>query len=82
MSHAEEERIGRRTDGITRSVVEALLEQLNPELGMSVLAQCYRIAKLDGVITAEEREVLEAIAQKFDIDLDALERENNDSPKA
>ena len=62
--------------------LEELLERLNPELGMSVLAQCYRIAKLDGVITVEERKVLEAIAQKFDIDLDALERENNDSPKA
>ena len=62
--------------------LEALLEQLNPELGMSVLAQCYRIAKLDGVITPQEREVLEAIAQKFDIDLDGLERENNESPQA
>ncbi len=57
--------------------LEQLLERLEPELGMSVLAQCYRIAKLNGVISDEERKVLEAIAQKFDIDLDALEKENS-----
>ena len=50
--------------------LEELLERLEPELGMSVLAQCYRIASLDGVITTQERKFLEAIALKFDIDLD------------
>ncbi|NES73730.1 MAG: hypothetical protein F6K24_55350, partial [Okeania sp. SIO2D1] len=53
--------------------LEILLEKLSPDLAMSVLAHCYRIAKLDGIITPEEQAILEAIAKKFEIDLSLLE---------
>ncbi|MDY7002537.1 MAG: TerB family tellurite resistance protein [Cyanobacteriota bacterium] len=55
--------------------LEILLEKLSPDLAMSVLAHCYRIAKLDGMITPEEQAILEAIAKKFEIDLSLLEIE-------
>ncbi|MEA5518635.1 EcsC family protein [Limnoraphis robusta CCNP1315] len=53
--------------------LESLLQQLHPDFAPSTLMQCYRIAQADGVITAKERKVLEAIAAQFDLNLNEIE---------
>jgi len=53
--------------------LEALLNQLNRDFAVPLLAQCYRIAQLDGVTNPDEKQVMEAIATKFDIDLNSIE---------
>ena len=53
--------------------LDRLLEQLSPDFAMLLLGRCYRIAQLDGVITPEEQKVLDAIAEKFEIDLTTVE---------
>lgn len=52
--------------------LETLLDQLDPELAPALLARCSHIAQLDNVITFEEAKVLNAIARKFQLDLDAV----------
>ena len=42
-----------------------LLEQLNSDFAVALLAQCEKIANLDGVITSEETQVIQAIRKKF-----------------
>ena len=48
--------------------LDTLLNQLNRDFAVPLLAQCYRIAQLDGKTSAVEARVMEAIATKFDID--------------
>ncbi len=50
----------------------ALLDQLNPDFAVPLLAQCYRIAHTSEEMVAEEVTVLEAIASRFEIDLDEV----------
>ncbi|RCJ26942.1 hypothetical protein A6770_01850 [Nostoc minutum NIES-26] len=45
--------------------LENLLEQINSDFAVPLLAQCQKIAQLDGVITAEEAKVLETINTKL-----------------
>lgn len=52
--------------------LDTLLEQLNRDFALPLLAQCYRIAQIDGVTTSAEAKVMEAIATKFDIDLTSI----------
>ena len=52
--------------------LDTLLNQLNRDFAIPLLAQCYRIAQLDGISTPEETRVIESIANKFDIDLDSI----------
>lgn len=52
--------------------LEALLELLDRDFAMPLLAQCYRIAQLDGVTSEAEARLLNAIASKFDLDLKAI----------
>ncbi len=52
--------------------LQALLYQLNRDFAFPLLAQCYRIAQLDSAIQPAQKRVMEAIATKFDIDLDAI----------
>ena len=52
--------------------LDALLNQLNRDFAMPLLAQCYRIAQLDGVTNPDEKQVIAAIATKFDIDLNSI----------
>jgi uncharacterized protein (DUF697 family) len=54
--------------------MDELLNQLNRDYAMPLLAQCYRIARLDEVNSAEEVQVMEAIAQRFGIDLNSIKR--------
>lgn len=48
--------------------LDTLLNQLNRDFAVPLLAQCYRIAQFDGKITPDEQKVIQAITTKFDID--------------
>lgn len=50
----------------------ALLEQLNRDFALPLLAQCRRIAESNGEISVEEANVLNAIAEKFGINIKDL----------
>ena len=45
--------------------LDQLLDQLNNEFAVFLLAQCERLTELDGVVTAEEQAVLETILAKL-----------------
>jgi uncharacterized protein (DUF697 family) len=45
--------------------LEQLVDQLDEEFGVFLLAQCQRIAEFDGVVTEAEAEVLETIAAQL-----------------
>lgn len=53
--------------------LDTLLNQLNRDFAVPLLAQCYRMAQMDGGTTPESAKVMEAIATKFDIDLNSIE---------
>jgi len=52
--------------------LEDLLALLNRDFAIPLLAQCYRIAQADGVQTPAENEIIQAIATKFNIDVNAI----------
>ena len=52
--------------------LSTLLSQLNRDFAIPLLAQCYRIVEADGVATPAETEVINAIAHKFDLDLNSI----------
>lgn len=52
--------------------LDTLLNQLNRDFAVPLLAQCYRIAQMDGYQTPVEAKVMEAIATKFEIDLNSI----------
>ncbi|MBN3926696.1 hypothetical protein [Nostoc sp. NMS4] len=52
--------------------LETLLEQINSDFAVPLLAQCQKIADLDGVITPQEANVLETINKKLTRDLAAI----------
>jgi uncharacterized protein (DUF697 family) len=56
----------------TPQPLDELLSRLNRDFAIPVLAQCQLIAQSNGGISPPEAEVLNAIAQKFDLDLAAL----------
>lgn len=47
--------------------LEQLLNQLNQDFSVSLLAQCRRIAQADSKITPQEAKILEKITQKCSI---------------
>ena len=49
-----------------------LLNQLNRDFAVPLLAQCYRIAQLDGDTTPAEGTLMATITNKFDIDLSLI----------
>ncbi len=51
--------------------LESLLNQINRDFAIPLLAQCDKIAQLDGVTTKEEEQVIETITKKFGIDIDS-----------
>ncbi|OCR01712.1 hypothetical protein BCD67_13915 [Oscillatoriales cyanobacterium USR001] len=53
--------------------LDVLLEQLNGDRAMALLARCYIIAELDCVITEREDSIMNAIAAKFNLDLTMVE---------
>ncbi len=50
-----------------------LLNLLDRDFAYPLLAQCCRIAQIDGVITDQEQQVMEAIAHQFQIDLQEVQ---------
>jgi len=52
--------------------LDTLLSQLNRDFAVPLLAQCYRIAQINGEITPVEQTVIEAIATKFNMDLNSI----------
>ena len=53
--------------------LDTLLNQLNRDFAAPLLAQCYRIAKLDKTTTTIEEKIINAIKNKFDIDVNSIE---------
>lgn len=49
--------------------MENLLEQLNTDFAISLVAQCRKIAQADGVITPQEDRIIKTIIQKLKTDL-------------
>ncbi|MEH2440220.1 hypothetical protein [Nostoc sp.] len=49
--------------------LDILLNQLNRDFAIPLLAQCHKIAQLDNKTTPLGQEIIAAIARKFDIDL-------------
>jgi uncharacterized protein (DUF697 family) len=52
--------------------LDVLLNQLNRDFAIPLLAQCEKIAQLDNKITPHEQEIIAAIAKKFDIDTNGI----------
>ncbi|MEB3178496.1 MAG: hypothetical protein VKL59_05560 [Nostocaceae cyanobacterium] len=52
--------------------LDTLLAQLNRDFAMPLLARCYKMAEQDDDISSHEAGVIEAIAKKFDIDLNQV----------
>ncbi|MBN3869200.1 EcsC family protein [Nostoc sp. JL33] len=52
--------------------LDILLNQLNRDFAIPLLAQCYKIAQLHNKTTPLEQEIIEAIASKFDIDANKI----------
>ncbi|MEH1824798.1 MAG: EcsC family protein [Nostoc sp.] len=52
--------------------LDILLNQLNRDFAIPLLAQCYKIAQLDNQITPVEQKIIEAISNKFDIDANKI----------
>jgi uncharacterized protein (DUF697 family) len=55
--------------------LDQLLEQLNRDFAMPLLAQCERVAQRDGIATPQEAKVIEKISQKFGIDVNAVKQQ-------
>ncbi|MBD2498397.1 hypothetical protein [Nostoc sp. FACHB-280] len=53
--------------------LDTLLNQLNRDFAIPLLAQCQRIAQLDQQTTGVEQEIINAIINKFDIDITEVE---------
>lgn len=52
--------------------LDTLLNQLTRDFAIPLLAQCYRVAQMDGVTTPDETKLMEAIATKFEIDPNSI----------
>lgn len=53
--------------------LDVLLEQLNRDFAIPLLAQCCRIARLDGRTTPQEDRIIQAIAAKFNLNVEQIE---------
>ena len=53
--------------------LDTLLNQLNRDFAAPLLAQCYRIAKLDKRTTTIEEKIINAIKNKFNININSIE---------
>ncbi|MEJ1934292.1 hypothetical protein WDZ92_29190 [Nostoc sp. NIES-2111] len=49
--------------------LETLLEQINSDFAVPLLAQCQKIAHLDGVINSEEAKVIETFSKRLNQNL-------------
>ncbi len=56
--------------------LDTLLSQINRDFAIPLLAQCEKIAQLDGITTPEEAKVIETITKKFGINIDSLRQKS------
>ncbi|WP_088893661.1 TerB family tellurite resistance protein [Leptolyngbya ohadii] len=54
--------------------LDQLLQNLNRDYATLLLAQCYRIANVDGNQSPEEAQILNTIAERFNLNLDDVKR--------
>jgi uncharacterized protein (DUF697 family) len=59
--------------------LEQLLEKLHPDFAPALLVQCYRIAESGENTTAQEHQIINAIVQHFDLDLEEIKNNLNQS---
>ncbi|WP_193196377.1 EcsC family protein [Nostoc sp. MG11] len=52
--------------------LDTLISQLNRDFAIPLLAQCYKIAQLDRQTRPAEKQIITAITNKFDIDLNTI----------
>lgn len=50
----------------------ALIDQLDQDFAVLTVSRCYAIAQLDGTLNPEEAKILEALTDKFNINLDEM----------
>lgn len=55
--------------------LDSLLDRLDRDFAVPLLAQCDRVTQQDGVVTPEEAQIIEKIAGKFQIDLNAMKQQ-------
>lgn len=53
--------------------LNTLLNQLNRDFAVPLVAQCYRIARLNGEITPTEQNIIDAVATKFNLDVNSIQ---------
>ena len=58
---------------VSPPTLETLLQQLNQDFSVMLLAQCQKIAEADGMITSEEESVIKTITQTFNLDSSVFE---------
>lgn len=56
--------------------LDTLLSQIKRDFAIPLLAQCEKIAQLDGIITSEEAKVIETITRKFGININSLKQKS------
>ena len=56
--------------------LDTLLSQINRDFAIPLLAQCEKIAQLDGITTSEEAKVIETITKKFGININSLKQKS------
>ncbi|GAB1538943.1 hypothetical protein NUACC21_16080 [Scytonema sp. NUACC21] len=56
----------------TPQPLDTLLNQLNRDFAIPLLAQCYRIAQNHNEITSTEQNIVNAIATKFNLDVNSI----------
>ena len=56
--------------------LDTLLSQINRDFAIPLLAQCEKIAQLDGITTSEEAKVIETITRKFGININSLKQKS------
>lgn len=56
--------------------LDTLLSQFNRDFALPLLAQCEKIAQLDGITTPEEAKVIETITRKFGININSLKQKS------
>ena len=56
--------------------LDTLLSQVNHDFAIPLLAQCEKIAQLDGRTTPEEAKVIETITRKFGININSLKQKS------
>jgi tellurite resistance protein len=52
--------------------LKILLEKVNNDFAVALLAQCHKIAQVDGIMTPEEQNLIEIIIQTLNLEGESL----------